>query len=816
MQERESRQADRAHARVLAIAGVLVLLGSAALLALDHPEVAPHSLGVGGLLLVIAGFLQADVTLFHLEGRREAHTFSLVELPLALGAVLLSPLALVAARIIGSGVALGYVRGSRGVKLAFNLALFGCEAAIIGATAAWLVDGEPDTALEWGTVVAIVIAINQVATVVTGLAIAQFEPGHIERLRTVLPLQALVSAPSAALGVTLAVALVDEPALALFPLIAVGGLYIALERATRTTQRLGDLEALYGFTGSVGRSLQLEHFVAEALHRTRDVLRADRATLVVMGTGGPLSDALRSIGVDGRLESAEVDPSDPWRAVGCDSARPLDRDDLIDSAVLDHHRLDRTLVAPVGVDGGRAILSVSGRAAAGKDFDPGEIKLLGAMANHVSATLGNSLLLQRLAVEALHDALTGLPNRSLFEQELRSALSTGRTPLAIVLLDLDRFKEVNDTLGHQAGDDVLVDVAERISSTLRPGDLVARLGGDEFALLLEETDVDGVDAVARRVLAELERPVVRNGLALAVGASMGVARAPVHGVEPGVLLSRADIAMYAAKRSRTGWKHYDPAIDGLSAARLSLTHDLREALLRERLELAYQPIVRPDESQLARVEALLRWWHPNVGWVPPAQIVKMSEELGLGRRLTRQVLAMAVGQAGQWRRDGHDLHVAVNLSPADVEHSSIVDDVQQLLSDEGLPADRLHLEVTESSLVSDPERALPVLTALRDLGVGLAIDDFGTGYSSLSYLQRLPVDELKLDRSFILDLADSPDAAILVGTIIDLGHALGLEVVAEGVEDCAIGRQLVLLGCDLLQGYAYGRPSPASELIPSV
>jgi diguanylate cyclase (GGDEF)-like protein len=416
---------------------------------------------------------------------------------------------------------------------------------------------------------------------------------------------------------------------------------------------------------------------------------------------------------------------------------------------------------------------------------------------------------------ALHDALTGLPNRVLFRTRTQDAIQTaGRSGegVAVMILDLDRFKEINDTLGHHYGDEVLRQVGARLSALLGDDDTVARLGGDEFAILLPtvETPAAGVAvaAAARRAIA---KHFDVAGVRLELGASVGIACYPEHGQDVDVLMQRADVAMYQAKEGRTGVERYVPELDGNSVQRLALAGDLRTALEREEFVLHYQPKIDLRTSAVTGAEVLLRWAHPVHGWLPPDEFIPLAEHTGLIVPLTHYVLDHALRQIGAWRADGIDLGVAVNLSARTLIERELPDQIEAMCQRWDVPTDRLVLEITESMVVADPARALPILARLHELGVEISVDDFGTGYSSMDYLKRLPVREIKIDRSFVMPMAtDARDAAIVRCTI-DLARSLGLRVVAEGVETPDVRARLIAMGCDQGQGYSFSRALPAAQ-----
>jgi diguanylate cyclase (GGDEF)-like protein/PAS domain S-box-containing protein len=423
---------------------------------------------------------------------------------------------------------------------------------------------------------------------------------------------------------------------------------------------------------------------------------------------------------------------------------------------------------------------------------------------------------RELTRQAFSDHLTGLPNRALLRDRTEQAIRlAGRHGLvaALLLLDLDRFKEVNDTLGHHHGDLLLQQVAERLRGRLRASDTVARLGGDEFAVLLPNvTGVGDATAVAEKLSAAIEAPFVVDGLTLDVDASIGVAAYPDHGAGANELLQRADVAMYAAKASHVSYVVYDPGMDRHSPRRLGLLGQLRRALAAGELVVHYQPKAEVRSGRVTGAEALVRWQHPEYGLLGPGEFVPLAETTGLIRPLTSHVLEAALRQCRAWLDAGHELSVAVNLSTRCLLDLALPEQVTGLLEDAEVAPGRLLLEITESSIMTDPARALEILNRLHALGVQLAIDDFGTGYSSMAYLKSLPVQELKVDRSFVQHLRDSQSDAVIVRTTVGLGHNLGLRVVAEGVEDEATLRELAKVGCDSAQGYHLAKPMPAAEL----
>ena len=419
--------------------------------------------------------------------------------------------------------------------------------------------------------------------------------------------------------------------------------------------------------------------------------------------------------------------------------------------------------------------------------------------------------------EARTDELTGLANRRAFLEQLE-LLAAGLgpegfrgvggddTPFALLLIDLDRFKEVNDSFGHPVGDELLRLVGPRLHSALGRGGTLARMGGDEFAVLLAGADGTVASRVARDIGVALRETFVLEGMPLHIDASIGIALAPEHGRTPALLLSRADLAMYIAKRSRLGHSTYQPGETSDARTRLQTLEQLRVALERDELALHYQPKLDLRTGRVTGAEALVRWQHPERGLLPPGAFLPLAEQAGLMRRITLQVLERALRDLQVWRRAGHDLHIAVNLSVSNLQDAGLPGQVRLLLDTLGVPAAAVTLEITEDVLMADAERSHAVMSGLRALGVRLAVDDYGTGYSSLAYLRELPVDELKLDRSFVTHLATDPRAAAIVRSTVALSHELGMTMVAEGVEDAHVLRTLAGWACDLAQGYHIARP----------
>jgi diguanylate cyclase (GGDEF)-like protein len=412
---------------------------------------------------------------------------------------------------------------------------------------------------------------------------------------------------------------------------------------------------------------------------------------------------------------------------------------------------------------------------------------------------------------ALHDSLTDLPNRLLLNQRVEQAIAE-RPAIALLLIDIDNFKEINDTFGHQVGDGLLRQVGPRLRDQLDPSDLIARLGGDEFAILLPNADADQATRVAHAIL-RIERPFMIDGHPLEVTASIGIAVFPQHAADAETLFRRADVAMYVAKRTANSYAVYRPEDDPYDARRLLLRADLRAAITRGEIILHYQPQVALATGAVTGLEALARWQHPQRGWIPPLEFIQVAERMALIKPLTAHVLELAARQVVEWQAAGITLPVAVNVSMRNLLDPQFPETLNRAIATAGIEARSLKLEITESSVMAEPGRVLETMKQVRDMGFMFSIDDFGTGYSSLAYLQRLPVEELKIDRSFVGQLPRDSGSLAIVRATIELAASLGLDVVAEGVEDDATWHTLRRLGCSTAQGYFMSRPMPAAEVV---
>lgn len=747
--------------------------------------------------------------------RQQTLALDLFVVPLLVGAVTIPVRTLVGALFLGNFVG-QILRRSDGVHLVFNLVnqlngtaltLLVLEAATKGAYPA-----SPDSWLGLGAAVLTYEIITDLGVV--GAMSASGSVPDLRYFRT-LALQLAVLIPlSCSLVITAVEVYRAQPwALAVLsgPCLLGAGMY---RSANRLRGRLADVQSLYGFAVELERPADMAELLEAGLAAIQAILHCERVELSVRQSGRTFRYRLNP---SGALQRNAVGMGDLERAL-LSGSRPLlyragHGDPLVD------RRGYRDLVAvPLTVgDNKSAILLAGDRQGDGSGtFQQEDLSLLHALAAHLSTALTSCSRLDRLRLEvaarehqANHDGLTGLANRTLFSQMVGDALSS-RAPsgvLAVMLMDLDGFKEINDTLGHHTGDAVLKEVAWRVQAAVGRRQFAARLGGDEFAFLLPSVpSARTVTDTAARLLRAVAAPIAVEGMVLTVHASIGVATAPTDGADASSLLRRADVAMYSAKKSSRGVAVYEPEIDHHSPRRLLLASELGRAVeSREGLTLWYQPVAELPSERIVGFEALLRWNHPELGAVSPEEFIPVAEQSGLIEPLTWWIMRTALHELRHWLSAGHDMTMAINVSVRSLFDATIVDRLRHLLAETRVPPSKVILEITESTML-DKSRSEGVLKELATLGVRLAIDDFGTGYSSLSRLKDLPVDMVKVDRSFVRNMcSDTGDRAIVRSTI-ELATVMGHSVVAEGVEDRETWEELVRLGCTHAQGYVLARP----------
>src|SRR4051794_3577781 len=771
------------------------------------------------LIVLTAVFFLAELYAILIEFRREAHSLTLAGVPLAIGVILLPTPELVLARVVGSLIAFALQRPSL-EKTVYNTAAYAFEAALAGTLVHAFLGADVDLALWSAAVLLGVIVLGDQLMSALVLVVIRLHSDRVSRedIVEVLVLSVLLSAVTGVVGIMAAVLLQAGVFGDVLVAVLVAFAILVYRTYAATTRRHQALEVVHDFvTESVGAE-SIESLGRLALSRMRGMVRATSAELLL----APFDGAVTGEAV--RYARISVDENDVARrewddGVGGDwvVAKALHHGEATllprstkDPAVrrwLLGRGLSDAIVVPLRVgDELFGAVIVKDRLGESFTFTDDDLTLLQTLAGHLGVSLRSTHVLEKMSYEATHDSLTGLVNRAFLNDRVLDASAAGATDVALLLFDLNKFKEVNDVLGHEMGDQLLVVVAQRLLAALPPGSVIARLGGDEFAVLVHDLGDDPVSRAERLAATAREQLAtpVRFGEALLVPeSSVGVAVANI--VPFANLLRCADTAMYAAKDSDSGVAVYDTEMDRGRAERLALLADLRLALDEqpEQFVVFYQAKFDLLRRTITGAEALVRWHHPERGTITPDHFIPLAETSGLIERLTTHVLTQALHECARWHRSGHDLTVSVNLSPRNVKDSSLPQRVDDLLAQAGVPADRLILEITESSVMEEPERAVPVLHQLADRGIGLSLDDFGTGYSSLSYLQQLPVNELKIDRSFVmrLDRNAGTHAHALVRSITALARNLGLRVVAEGIETEEQLAALIDLGCEIGQGY---------------
>jgi diguanylate cyclase (GGDEF)-like protein len=775
----------------------------------------------------------AEGLMFHVERKAQTHSFTLSEIPLVVGFFFTAPWGLIAGRLIGHLAYRVFVRRQPVIKLAFNLANFAAETA--AAVFVFRVLGSYSNPLDersW-LIILLAVAVGDCISLASVSSVIRWTGGDPE-LGAVLVTGMLTAVVNTGLSILAVIVLWTSPWALGIVLLLILNFALIYRRHLALKQRHSSLQRIYGFSQLIGASLKARAVTEEVLAEARKLLRAASAEIVLLDD--------RSGECSYRLSSRDGSPADDlsdefvpmlgaepvWRRV-VDEQVPV----VIPRGSRNRGHLSYLarvgaadcMVAPL-VSEGKVVgtIMVADRVSNVSTFDEADLQIFATVANHASVAFENGRLVDQLRKEAadrrheaLHDSLTGLPNRTLFAHRLGQMAESHRAGpkgvAGVMLIDLDRFKEVNDTLGHHNGDILLQQVALRLGTALRSCDTVARLGGDEFAILLPQQDgEDRVMKAAQRIVDVLQQPFQLEGLAVDVGASIGVALFPDHGNDATVLLQRADVAMYEAKGGEQRVVLYSPERDQNSPARLTLATQLRQAIAEDQLVVFYQPKARVHDGAITGVEALVRWRHPERGLMSPADFIGISEQTGLITPLTMFVLRTALRQCAEWSEAGHDIGVAVNLAVRSLLDTDLPNQIALLLEETGVPGHRLTLEITESGVMADPPRTIASLSRLATAGIRLSVDDFGTGYSSLSYLRRLPVNEVKVDRSFIFRIASDPTDAAIVRSIIELSHTLGLETVAEGVEDRVAWDRLRQMGCDEIQGFFLSKPLSAPSL----
>lgn len=822
---------------------VVVIYGAALLLYV--PLVRPHTLAgdhesLFPWIIIAIGFAVTELKGVDVHFRRERHSFSLSEVPAVIGLFALTPADYLVALALGTSAALLVdVRQSR-VRRAFNLG----NVLLGGMITLWLfhalvgghLNHNPPEPFDWVSTAFATIAGGIVNTVMVAIVITVSGGApQLQRIGGMIQFAVMVTLANTSIALLAVVILTTRPlALVLLP-IPIIVVFFAYRAYVSERVKHERLELLYESSRILQHTPELDDSLHAVVDHARKMFRSEIGQLIIFpdrAAGQALSTTSYQDGSGERMAPIrfEAEPA-LWKRLRSERRAFFwtpEVDDMIGT-----HPVRQAMVSPLtGESGPLGMMLVANRTALGEDFDTDDLRLLETVANQVGVTLENGQLerslgeLSRLKEElrflAFHDTLTGLPNRAMFTERVEGRLAhrSSEGEPVVLFLDLDDFKIVNDTLGHGVGDRLLVAVSDRIRNCLRDSDLAARLGGDEFAILLADGDGLAVAlAVADRLVRSMQTPFQIEGHEITVGASVGVAawRSDIRSADD--LLRNADVAMYTAKANgKRRLAVFDPLLHAELRARHELSSDLARSLGRGELQVHYQPVIELASRRITGVEALVRWRHPVLGFVPPDDFVRLAEENGSIEVLGAFVLDEACRQTAAWRArmaPGTQFSVNVNVSPKQLLQADFTTSVEDVLERSALPPQHLVLEMTETGMFQDTATTIAKLSALRGLGVRIAIDDFGTGYSSLSYLRRFPIDILKIARDFVSEEGDdeaAEDGWAFAQAIVALGQSLRLTIVAEGIESPAQLARLVALRCQYGQGFLFSRPGASEEI----
>ena len=784
-----------------------------------------------------AAFYLAEVFVVHMQFRKQAHTLSLTEVGLVLGLFFAAPVDLLAAQVAGAAVALSVHRRQRPVKLAFNLAQMPLCTGIALLVFRSLPHDGPESVQTWGVVLLAVTIAHTVGvglvSAVIGVAEAKFVAPQLHRTLGVSLVGALATA---SLGIAAVVLIGDRPPAGLLLVVPALACVAAFRAYMGQREQREHLEFLYESMRETQGAPEFGLAIGQLLIAARRLVRAEYAEIQLLAPkpGEPVLRSISGPAGEALMHPETVAPTDQLAFDRiADARRPLLLGRRRNTHPLDRFLADRGLGDAIvgtlrGEERALGFLIVGNRAGDIGTFTETERELFETFAGHASVLLENSRLEQSLAQvtelqeelrhQAYHDALTGLPNRVLFADQVTETLAreSGAASHAVLFLDLDHFKNINDSWGHAAGDELLVQVADRLRGQIRPCDVAARLGGDEFALLLEDTDVAEAEDAARRIAARLNTTFSVLGKEAKIHASIGIAVTGPHAGTAEELIRNADTAMYAAKRNGHGRSAlYEHALHSRLRQQGRLALELEHAVERRELVAHYQPVVSLVDGSIQAFEALVRWPHPERGLLAPSEFIDTAEESGLMFDVGRCVLAEAFRSAQMWEAmvpDVGDIGIWVNLAPSELTNDRLVEELAIAMRGTGLDPRRITLEITESSMSLDEQGAVRALRRLRELGVRVSIDDFGTGYSSLSRLAELPIDMLKIPKTFIDQLTEDDDTNV-VDAILRLADSLDLVTVAEGIEHVAQAERVRELGCGLGQGYLFSRPLRAGDVV---
>ena len=774
-------------------------------------------------------FLLGELCAVHVHFRRSALTLTLSEIPLVAGLLLASPTDLLIGQLIGAGVVLAVSLHRTPLRLAFNVVQFALVTCVAALVLQALATSGPSSHGTWLAVLVATAVSGQLAILLIAIAMALSERRvDLRRLPGMLGPGLVVSATNAALALAGVLVATRDPMA--FTLLVVPGVtvFLAYRAYLAARRQHARLEFLHEATRALGNAREVASGLEELLERTVAMFRTEWGEVVLL----PAQDADPPLLLRHGREARGLRQVDPEVAEALHAAVAADvRAQVIDArratgVLADHlhlHGVENAVLVPLpGETRLVGTLMLANRVGVEAPYRSDELRLFETLAQQAGAWLENDRLEQtvwrlgelqaKLEHQAYHDPLTGLANRALFTRCVEEALAEPDGEVAVLFLDLDEFKSVNDTLGHSVGDSLLVAVGDRLRETLPAGALAARFGGDEFAVLLTRAAAATAEQVAELITASMLEPVRIGSRELVAHASIGLATADSECADADELLRRADVAMYAAKGAgRMQVALFDPALDEEVLRRHELVADLETAIKRREFVAHYQPIVDLASGRTVAVEALVRWQSPTRGMVPPGLFIEVAEEAGLIVHIGRAVLEQACGQlrALEEAFDAPGLAMHVNLSPLEFSRPDLVDRVRDIVRRHDVPPGQLVLEVTETAVMQHGGAAQDALQRLRDLGIRIALDDFGTGWSSLGLLRKLPVDIVKIAKEFVDEIAHDADAAAFVRMMLDLFRTLRLPVVTEGVEEADQAAVLRRLRCAMAQGYLFARPAPA-------
>ncbi|HEV8251004.1 MAG TPA: EAL domain-containing protein [Gaiellaceae bacterium] len=763
-------------------------------------------------------FFLVEARVVHLHFRSEAHSLSLSELGLVLGLFFLTPGALLLAQLCGAGVALLACRRQRPLKAAFNLAQFAFSSALAVLIFHALTSSSATTGpVSWASALLGVAAASIVGVGLVSLAISIAERRSTRAQLPKMTLIALIGSVATASLAVAAVELLRANAWGVLLLLAPGaGCALAFRAYAAQRRQHQHLEFLYQSIRAMQGAQELRSAVRELLQAARTLLSADFAEIIFLPPTS-VEPALRSAsrGDDERLlEPTELRDVEELAAIALPEQRTIllargRAPHRLDAYLADRRLKDGMLSVLRADDRIFGLLLVGDRAGDVATFTSDDSKLLETFASHAAVLIEKDRVKEQLRYQAFHDGLTELPNRVLLTNQVAEALAEAQPHAmpGVLFVDLDDFKTVNDSLGHGAGDQLLVAVAERLRACIRPGDAAARLGGDEFAILLASGSAGEAEETAKRIVDALRAPFVLHGREVPIHASVGIACAASNATTAEQLLQNADVAMYAAKANgKRGYAIYEPEMHTRIRRRHELSAALERAVERDEIVVHYQPIVSLANGRTVALEALARWRNPDRGILLPGNFLPLAEEMGWMVPIGRAVLQQACRQLRSWQETFPQLAVSVNLSAPEIQNPCLADEVDAVLSKNGIEPDRLIVEITETGAMCDPKGTIGTLHELRRIGVRLALDDFGTGYSSLSHLRQFPLDIIKIAKPFVDQLDNDHSDTAFLDAILRLASALDLTVVAEGIERAQQADVLRAFNCGLGQGYHFARP----------